>query len=311
MRITNELESIDTKKYKKTELGFLPVEWNLMRLYEIGDIVTGSTPNTKIVDYYGGDYLFVTPGDISDKKYVSDTEKKLTKKGFDVSRKIPKNSIMVTCIGYIGKIAMTDREVTTNQQINSIIPNKGIISDYIYYSLDYYFNRSKNRVIEHQVVPIINKTKFSHFLLPIPSIFEQQKIADILSTWDKAIELKEKLIEQKKEQKKGLMQLLFTGIIRVNEVDRINGEQLKKRIELIKRGLIPDGYKATKLGIIPAEWRVVHLKEKFQRLTRKNNINNTNVLTISAQHGLISQGKFFNKSVASENLSNSTFEAVD
>nr|WP_017553592.1 restriction endonuclease subunit S [Heyndrickxia coagulans] len=67
---------------------------------------------------------------------------------------------------------------------------------------------------------------------------------------------------------------------------------------------IPVGYKETVLGIIPNDWSVVHLKEKFDRITTKNKKGVTNVLTISAQHGLINQEEFFNKSVASKDLSN-------
>src|SRR5690606_17595754 len=57
---------------------------------------------------------------------------------------------------------------------------------------------------------IFKKTPF-----PVPPINEQQKIASILSTWDKAIELKEKLMKQKREQKKGLVQRLLTGKVRI------------------------------------------------------------------------------------------------
>lgn len=62
----------------------------------------------------------------------------------------------------------------------------------------------------------ISKTNLRKVYVKIPSFEEQQKIADILSTWDKAIELKEQLIEQKKEQKKGLMQKLLTGEVRLS-----------------------------------------------------------------------------------------------
>jgi len=65
----------------------------------------------------------------------------------------------------------------------------------------------------------------------------------------------------------------------------------------------PKGYKQTKVGVIPEEWEVVKFNEVFERITRKNTINNTNVLTISAQYGLINQEDFFNKSVASKDLS--------
>lgn len=80
--------------------------------------------------------------------------------------------------------------------------------------------------------------------------------------------------------------------------------EIKERIEQIRRGEVPDGYKKTKIGIVPNEWGETHFKKMFTRLTRKNTEGNTNVLTISAQHGLISQEDFFNKSVASDDKSN-------
>lgn len=79
---------------------------------------------------------------------------------------------------------------------------------------------------------------------------------------------------------------------------------IKARIEKIKNGEVPEGYKRTKIGIVPTDWKERKLKNYFTRLTRKNAENNQNVLTISAQYGLISQEDFFNKSVASENKSN-------
>ena len=80
--------------------------------------------------------------------------------------------------------------------------------------------------------------------------------------------------------------------------------EVKQRIELIQRGEVPEGYKKTKVGIIPAEWETVRFKDKFDRLMRRNGEGNSNVLTISAQHGLISQEDFFNKEVAGEDKSN-------
>ena len=80
--------------------------------------------------------------------------------------------------------------------------------------------------------------------------------------------------------------------------------EIKQRIEQIRRGEVPEEYKATKTAIFPKEWKTVRLKKQFVRQTRKNAEGNTNVLTISAQHGLISQEDFFSKSVASENKEN-------
>ena len=80
--------------------------------------------------------------------------------------------------------------------------------------------------------------------------------------------------------------------------------QIKQRIEQIRRGEVPEGYKKTKLGIVPNEWEEIRFKNMFSRVTRKNKENNDNVLTISAQYGLINQRDFFNKDIASDDKSN-------
>ena len=80
--------------------------------------------------------------------------------------------------------------------------------------------------------------------------------------------------------------------------------QVKQRIEQIRRGEVPEGYKKTKVGIVPCEWQEIRFKNMFSRITRKNKENNDNVLTISAQYGLINQRNFFNKDIASDDKSN-------
>lgn len=80
--------------------------------------------------------------------------------------------------------------------------------------------------------------------------------------------------------------------------------EIKQRIEQIRRGEIPAGYKKTKAGIVPLEWKESRFKFLFNRINRKNNEGNTNVLTISAQHGLINQEDFFHKTIASDDKSN-------
>ncbi len=80
--------------------------------------------------------------------------------------------------------------------------------------------------------------------------------------------------------------------------------QIKQRIEQIRRGEVPEGYKKTKIGVVPCEWEETRFKKMFSKLSRKNKENNDNVLTISAQYGLISQRDFFNKDISSEDKSN-------
>lgn len=80
--------------------------------------------------------------------------------------------------------------------------------------------------------------------------------------------------------------------------------EIEKRIKAVQAGRVPAGYKRTKVRIVPKEWGEVRFHDMFSRVVRKNKEGNTNVLTISAQNGLINQNEFFNKTVASDDKSN-------
>ena len=80
--------------------------------------------------------------------------------------------------------------------------------------------------------------------------------------------------------------------------------EIEKKIKAVQAGRVPTGYKKSKVGIVPKEWGEVRFHDMFSRVMRKNKEGNTNVLTISAQYGLINQNVFFNKTVASDDKSN-------
>lgn len=185
-------------------------EWVEKELSEVSTIITGSTPSTKVPEYYGGDIMFVSPADISNNKYVESTEKTLSLEGFEKTRKIKANSVMFVCIGStIGKVAMNKFECATNQQINSLVPNNENSSDFLYSNLE--LNAFKiSGIAGNQAVPIINKTLFSSVKLKFPPTKEeQQKIASCLSAVDELITAQQEKIEQLQQHKKGLMQGLF------------------------------------------------------------------------------------------------------
>jgi len=120
--------------FKQTEFGVIPSDWNVQKLTNIAEICTGSTPPTSDQNNYGDDYYFVSPADLGKGRIILNAEKKLSLKGFNLSRKYPKNSILFTCIGStIGKSGIADIELTSNQQINAIFPNNTFDSDYLYY----------------------------------------------------------------------------------------------------------------------------------------------------------------------------------
>ena len=207
---------IGHKKFKKTEIVEIPVEWEVVRVKDVGEIVTGNTPSTKNLEYYNSEYLWATPADLGTRKYVKFTKKMLSMKGIEVSRLIPKGSILVVCIGStIGKVGIASLDMATNQQINSIICNKSWVHHFVYY----WMLKNSDILVSmagRHAVPIVNKTLFSLLTIPKPSINEQNSIGLILNSIDEEIERQIIHKESLESIKKGLMQVLLTGKIRVN-----------------------------------------------------------------------------------------------
>ncbi len=124
-------------EFEESSLGLIPKGWRVGKLGDLGKIVTGKTPSTKVAEYFGGNVPFITPSDMDGKKTISRTARYLTEDGVNAvkSAKIPAGSIMVSCIGSdMGKVACTVQDSVTNQQINSIIAND-YSREYIYYNL--------------------------------------------------------------------------------------------------------------------------------------------------------------------------------
>jgi len=192
-------------------------EWEERRLNQIGEIITGNTPNTSNTENYGGNKMFVSPADISDIKFVTSTKTTLSDKGYSKARKIPENSVLFVCIGStIGKVAQNKYECATNQQINAIVPFKDNINDFVYYVLELNSVRIA-KLAGKQAVPIINKSLFSSVVVNIPFSKEQEKIATHLSSIDELITAQSKKVELLKLHKKGLLQGLFPSAQEVVE----------------------------------------------------------------------------------------------
>lgn len=230
------------------EMMKVPDGWEVFKLSDIGEIITGNTPSTNNQEYYDGNIPFIGPSDLDDKKYIVNSNKTLTNEGFEQTRKLPKNSILVTCIGELGKIGISKIELATNQQINSIICNKKFDTEFVYYALIIDVKSQMQKEAGLQVVPIVNKSSFSKLKLIVPKEKkEQKKIAKILSTLDKAIESTNRLIEKEKNIKTALMQELLTNGIDQNGQIRSPKTHTYKQSEL---GLIPDEWEVKKVGKI-------------------------------------------------------------
>lgn len=194
-------------------------DWKLSTLSDISEIITGSTPSTSKSEYYDGNFLFVSPADIQENRYVEATKTTLTKEGFRKCRQIPNNSILFVCIGStIGKIAQNKEICATNQQINAVVPNENHISDFLYLALDR-IAPSIKLTAGIQAIPLINKTQFGKTTLSTPIFEEQTKIATFLSAVDEKIAQLSQKLHLLGQYKQGMMQQLFSQKIRFKADD--------------------------------------------------------------------------------------------
>lgn len=210
--------------------------WEYKRLGEIGHIVTGSTPSTKDeTNYSPREYCFVKPSDLPSQgiALIEETEYYVSSKGLSKSRVLPTGSVLVSCIGSIGKIGILTKEACSNQQINAIIPKNDIDSKFIAYSI-YAYRFLLESIANAPVVPIINKTDFSKIQIPLPPKSTQ---LSIVSELDKINEL----IRLKKEQLKdydNLAQSIFYEMFG-DPVENEKGFDTKRLDEVFP--LITDG----------------------------------------------------------------------
>jgi len=198
------------KGYKRTEVGVIPSDWEVKRLRDVGEIITGSTPPIQIKEYWNGLIPWITPTDISNKKDIYNSEREISFLGLQVIRKLPANTLLVTCIASIGKNAILRADGACNQQINAIIPSNDYNVDFLYYLIE----NSKQYLLGSAGITatlMISKKDFSEITFSIPNNPEQTAIATALSDTDALIEKLTNLIEKKKNIKQGTMQELLTG----------------------------------------------------------------------------------------------------
>jgi type I restriction enzyme S subunit len=204
---------------KQTEIGAVPESWEVVRIKATGTVVTGSTPSTKNPDFYGGDYNLISPADLDNGKYVRSAHKTLTKAGFEECRRVPRDSVLVGCIGNVGKLGMVaDDCSTTNQQINSIIPNSGFIAHFLYYALQLCRPRLEQAAAK-VTLPILNKSNFENFKIAAPERKEQEEIAGYLGILDQKLENAGQKTAQLQDLFRTLLHELMTAKTRVHELE--------------------------------------------------------------------------------------------
>ena len=217
------LDQVDQVQLNDTNKGSIPVHWELKEVIDLGEIVTGTTPSTGRVEYYGGPYSLISPGDLGQSKYVAATQKTLSEAGLAVSRVLPKDSILVVCIGAtIGKTGLTSaKRSATNQQINAVVANRSVDPHFLYYALTHHASDLLS-MAGRAAVPIVNKGNFSRLKLPFPPLAEQQKIASILGALDNKLEAERARERSCRALFDSLLHYLMTGKIRVHDIPEVS-----------------------------------------------------------------------------------------
>ena len=154
----------------------------MVRLGDVGLIITGNTPKTSDnKNYDSNDICFIKPSDIDeDLTDIYSSEYYISEYARSKARIVPVSSVLVTCIGIVGKVGINAIECAFNQQINAIVPDKQKCDyRYLAYAIQYEKPRLQN-IANAPVVPILNKSQFSDIEIPLPSLEEQRKIAAVL-----------------------------------------------------------------------------------------------------------------------------------
>jgi type I restriction enzyme S subunit len=179
-------------------------EWKTYKLSEIGTIVGGATPSTKVAENYDGDIPWITPKDLSNfsGRFIEHGERNITQKGFDSCscQMLPKNSVLFSSRAPIGYVAIAAVPLCTNQGFKSVVPNEEIVDPrFLYYLLKF----NKDRIAEMgsgTTFMEVSGGVMKNVEVSLPELMVQEHIADVLSSIDEKIELNNRINHNLEEQ---------------------------------------------------------------------------------------------------------------
>ncbi|MET3010294.1 restriction endonuclease subunit S [Stenotrophomonas koreensis] len=257
----------------------LPKGWKSVLIDQVAKRGSGHTPNKNHPDYWNGGIKWISLADSGrlDKGVVTETDKEISLAGVKNSSAVvhPSGTVVLSRDAGVGKSGVTAEDMAVSQHFIAWDCSKStaLHNWYLYYWLQLQKPQFE-RVAVGSTIKTIGLPYFKKLKITLPPCREQRRIAQVLITWDQAISTAERLLANSQRCTRDLMVSMLSG-----------------------RRRFPG---------FTGKWRYVDFDAVFERVTRKNSTQNTNVLTISAEHGLISQRDYFNKSVASANLSGYT-----
>jgi type I restriction enzyme, S subunit len=207
------------KKTKHTPAGEIPVDWEWDMLGHVAKIKSGGTPSRKNSAFWNGNIPWVKTGEIEN-RWITSTSEMITDQGLAgcASDLFHAGTILMAMYGQgktRGKVVRLAITAAINQACAAIIakPTK-VDSDFLYFNLESRYDEIRG-LSNTGSQENLNAQVIRSLPIPLPPLTEQRRIANILSTWDRAIESLESLIAAKDKRKQALMQLLLTGRMRL------------------------------------------------------------------------------------------------
>lgn len=189
----------------------IPEGWSVKKLGELGTTVSGGTPDTNKKSYWEGNIFWLTPSEVTklSNRFVYGSERKITDLGLKNSSAnlLPVNSLIICTRATVGECCINKIPIATNQGFKNLIPCNSNV-DFLYYLL----KNNKKEIIRKACGSTfleISKKDIDSLSFCLPPLSEQERIAEILGTWDEGIEKLSALIGWKEKQKKSLMHRLI------------------------------------------------------------------------------------------------------
>ncbi len=155
-------------------------ESELVRLKNVGAVITGSTPPLRTTGAFGGDVPFITPSDVGWGGLVSESQRTLSRIGAATARLVGPSAVIVVCIGTIGKAGWIDRVVATNQQINAInLDSSRVDAAYLAAAISApQFQTQMRQRASTTTIALLNKSNFSDLHVPLPDLAQQRRLME-------------------------------------------------------------------------------------------------------------------------------------
>lgn len=184
---------------------------------EIGEIVSGATPKTSIATNFGGEIPWLTPADLSgyNEKYISHGARNLTRQGYNScsAQLMPPGTVLLSSRAPIGYVAIAKNEICTNQGFKSIVPQKCVDSEFLYYQLKY-LKRVLQDLGSGTTFKELSAKKLGTVQVVVPSIEEQRsivaKIEELFSKLDASVAELQTAKEKLKVYRQAVLKEAFT-----------------------------------------------------------------------------------------------------